>query len=129
MLGVQARKGRGKTRETGKRDSEDRESRERARSRSPRQSNEGNETTNAAQPSTQNSDAHYQNGQGDDTSVPPPPPPFAQETDEEEELPGEVRKPRVLRNPKRPTEAEKADHKTSFHLPYRSWCEDCVRGG
>ena len=47
--------------------------------------------------------------------VPPPP-------EQEEEF---YRKPRVVRRPNAPTKQEVEDH-LPLHLPYRSWCDDCV---
>ena len=38
-----------------------------------------------------------------------------------------ARKPRVIRRPETPTNQEIADH-LPLHLPYRSWCPDCVAG-
>ena len=38
-----------------------------------------------------------------------------------------ARKPRVIRRPETPTKQEIADH-LPLHLPYRSWCPDCVAG-
>ena len=35
--------------------------------------------------------------------------------------------PKVLRDPGTPTQQQKAEHETT-HLPFRSWCEHCVRG-
>ena len=47
--------------------------------------------------------------------IPAPPEP-------EEEF---YRKPRVIKRPNAPTKQEVEDH-LPLHLPYRSWCPDCV---
>ena len=50
------------------------------------------------------------------------------EGDEEEEEPSnEERKPRMMADPRKPSKAEVEAHEM-YHLPYRSWCEVCVRG-
>ena len=38
-----------------------------------------------------------------------------------------VRRPRRLADPTIPSEVEVEEHNLT-HLPYRSWCEHCVRG-
>ena len=38
------------------------------------------------------------------------------------------RRPQMLGEPYVPTEAEREEHEKS-HLPWRSWCADCVGGG
>eukprot|EP00973_Karenia_brevis_P056063 7797580-Karenia_brevis.AAC.1 len=40
----------------------------------------------------------------------------------------EVRAPKTLPDPGNPTQSEIEDHYLANHLPYRSWCECCVRG-
>ena len=40
---------------------------------------------------------------------------------------GEAQVPRCVRDPGEPTEKEKKDH-AETHMPYRSWCELCVKG-
>ena len=49
------------------------------------------------------------------------------ETKAEEEEETEVRMPKILRDPGEPTKAERDEHE-KLHLPYRSWCPDCVAG-
>ena len=39
----------------------------------------------------------------------------------------EASEARVLRKPTQPTKAEREEHEIS-HVPFRSWCEDCVQG-
>ena len=39
----------------------------------------------------------------------------------------EVARPKIARDPGQPTEKEREEHNV-LHMPYRSWCEDCVRG-
>ena len=39
----------------------------------------------------------------------------------------EVRQPKIIRDPRAPTEHERRAHRVS-HLPYRSWCKICVQG-
>ena len=49
--------------------------------------------------------------------------------DEDDEMEGEgeeVRVPIGKKSPKDPTRKQKEEHERT-HLPYRSWCEDCVR--
>ena len=38
-----------------------------------------------------------------------------------------VRRPKPARDPGQPTRMEEEEHSMS-HLPYRSWCQHCVRG-
>ena len=49
------------------------------------------------------------------------------EADEEEEKAEEALVAKPLRSPTAPTAAERAAHEPT-HLPYRSWCDDCVAG-
>ena len=49
------------------------------------------------------------------------------EADEEEEEAEEALVAKPLRSPTAPTAAERAAHEPT-HLPYRSWCDDCVAG-
>ena len=35
---------------------------------------------------------------------------------------------RVLPDPGEPTDAQKEDHRAKGHIPYRSWCKECVEG-
>ena len=132
MLGVHTRKGRGRAQEAVKSKKPAGDAQERivrglgAGARANVKVTKAMAPPNVAQPSTQNSDMQSENGEGSGTAVPPPPPPFAPETDDDEEPTGEAKKLKVLRNPREPTEAEIAEHKTAFHTPYRSWCEGCV---
>ena len=48
-----------------------------------------------------------------------------QEADEEEQM--EAAEVRAKRGPTEPTEAEMLKHEAT-HVPYRSWCQHCVRG-
>ena len=43
-----------------------------------------------------------------------------------EEADTEVARGRARKSPKGPTEAERREHEAT-HLPYRSWCEVCVK--
>ena len=38
-----------------------------------------------------------------------------------------MERPRVMRNPRQPTQAEREEHEAT-HMPAREWCPDCVRG-
>ena len=38
----------------------------------------------------------------------------------------EAQQQRSLRTPEQPTKEEVADHRANGHVPYRSWCPDCV---
>ena len=40
---------------------------------------------------------------------------------------GEADQPRAAASPRTPSAADRAAHELT-HFPYRSWCEDCVRG-
>ena len=42
-------------------------------------------------------------------------------------IPDEVRLPRALRRPNEPSKRERDEHRV-LHLPYRSWCKECVFG-
>ena len=39
----------------------------------------------------------------------------------------DVEKPRIMRSPKQPRQAEREEHETT-HMPARDWCPDCLRG-
>ena len=45
----------------------------------------------------------------------------------DEETTGEARKPKVMRDPGAPTQAEVDQHNIT-HLPFRPWCSSCVSG-
>ena len=49
------------------------------------------------------------------------------EADEGEKVAEEALVAKPLRSPTAPTPAERAAHELT-HLPYRSWCDDCVAG-
>ena len=49
------------------------------------------------------------------------------DADEEEEV-EEALVAKLLRSPTAPTAAERAAHAPT-HMPYRSWCDECVAGG
>ena len=51
----------------------------------------------------------------------------AEANEEEEEDVEEALVAKPLRSPSAPTAAERAAH-ASTHLPYRSWCDECVAG-
>ena len=51
----------------------------------------------------------------------------AEELDEIDLPEEEVRPMKGLKTPDMPTKAEVARHRVS-HLPYRSWCPECVEG-
>ena len=36
-------------------------------------------------------------------------------------------KGRVLPSPSNPTQSQDGDHRAEGHIPYRSWCSECVR--
>ena len=40
----------------------------------------------------------------------------------------EFRRVKKIVDPKTPTKSEKEDHELAGHLPFRSWCEHCIRG-
>ena len=40
----------------------------------------------------------------------------------------EAQAQRVVKTPDMPTAAEMAEHRANGHMPYRSWCPDCVDG-
>ena len=46
---------------------------------------------------------------------------------DEEEEEEEARRPKVRKAPRGPTQKEREEHEAT-HLPYRAWCEHCVRG-
>ena len=46
---------------------------------------------------------------------------------DEEEEEEEARRPKVRKAPRGPTHKEREEHEAT-HLPYRAWCEHCVRG-
>ena len=52
-----------------------------------------------------------------------------EEGQQEEEIAGpqEARRPRPGRDPGQPTRREREEHEVT-HLPYRPWCQHCVRG-
>ena len=41
---------------------------------------------------------------------------------------GEERKVSIPRSPETPTKAQVEEHRQRAHLPYRSWCDECVQG-
>ena len=45
----------------------------------------------------------------------------------EDDSSAELRRPKMSRNPGRPTRQEWEEHQL-LHWPYRSWCKHCVRG-
>ena len=51
----------------------------------------------------------------------------ADEDRETEEESGEVRNSRKAGQPRMPAKQEKDEHERT-HVPFRSWCEHCVRG-
>ena len=40
----------------------------------------------------------------------------------------EFRRVKKIVDPKMPTKSEKENHELAGHLPFRSWCEHCIRG-
>ena len=50
---------------------------------------------------------------------------LGEEAEDEEEHGTRVARRRL--DPREPTDEERRDHEMT-HLPYRSWCEDCVKG-
>ena len=51
----------------------------------------------------------------------------SREEDAQEDLAEEADRPRAAASPRSPSKKEVADHELT-HFPFRSWCEDCVRG-
>ena len=40
----------------------------------------------------------------------------------------EAQPQRLVKTPYTPSKAEMAEHRANGHIPYRSWCPDCVEG-
>ena len=52
-----------------------------------------------------------------------------EDTSMEDEEEHEAAKPRIIKDPGEPSAAEREEHDVMGHVPYRSWCAHCVRGG
>ena len=50
-----------------------------------------------------------------------------QDFEDQEQLESGSREPKMMRDPKLPSQEEIRTHELT-HLPYRSWCVHCVRG-